>query len=109
MVNAYTYYPENNLYAKLDPVLIPWVQARGLHLTRLWKDYQLRYISIGTTYNKDEHMRVEEPDEQGNTIVGVWISHYSKKPTLSLVIPATPEDLEEKLNLAFKYLKGEKP
>jgi hypothetical protein len=68
-----------NDYGAIDPILMPWAAARGLHVYTGHKQNVVRsvtvYVWIGSRHDSTGHIWLDPPNELG--LVGLHAAHRS--------------------------------
>ena len=68
-----------NGYSKIDPILMPWAAARGLHVYVGHKQNVVRSVTVyvwqGTRHDSTGHIWLDPPNELG--LVGLHAAHRS--------------------------------
>lgn len=64
-------------YSTIDPILMPWAEARGLHVYTGHRQNVVRsvtiYVWIGTRHDSTGHIWLDPPNELG--LVGLHAAH----------------------------------
>src|ERR1051325_10312171 len=70
-----------NDYSAIDPILLPWAEARGLHVYTGHRQNVVRsvtiYVWIGSRHESTGHIWLDPPNELG--LVGVHAAHRGSR------------------------------
>ena len=85
-----------NDYSAIDPILMPWASARGLHVYTGHRQNVVRsvtvYVWIGSRHESTGHLWIDTPNELG--LVGLHAAHRGFRIDEAVPLPGLAEALE---------------